>query len=359
MNLFYIQPLLASYRAELVEKLARHFSLTILCGKSAANSGFSTIESENFSLIEAPMKSLFDGRLLWQLNVRSTLRDKRPDMVLACANLRDITYWWLLLWARRNGVKVFSHGQGLYSKRHIGGFTAWLYRTAAKLSYRYVCYTEISRKTMLAAGCPPEKLAVADNAIRFSTDAANLKKTGSEQGILFVGRLRQECNLENLVDAVARLRSDHPDTVLHIVGSGELEADYRARFSEPWIIFHGAIYDDSRILEISKNCRAGCYPGNSGLSVVHYFSLRLPPVVHGDIPAHMGPEPSYVIDGINGITFPREQKSKGIAAALKRIWRMSPTEFQEISNAAFTEYLRLNSPSMGEKMIAILKEEHL
>ncbi|SDR82243.1 glycosyltransferase [Pseudomonas oryzae] len=354
----YIQPLLASYRAELVEKLSRNFSLTILCGNSAANSGFRTIASESAKVIEAPMKPLLGGRLLWQHNVRVTLRQEKPELVLACANIRDLTYWWLLFWARRNGVKVFSHGQGLYSKRHIGGLIAWLYRTAARLSHRYVCYTELSHQTMLAAGCPPEKLAVADNAIRFSVDAADIQKTGTEQGVLFVGRLREECHLEQLIDAVARVRTRHPDAVLHVVGSGELEAEYRARFDHSWVIFHGAVYDDARILEISRDCRVGCYPGNAGLSVVHYFALRLPPLVHGDMPAHMGPEPSYVQDGVNGVIFSRDLKAEGIATALEKIWDMPTEEYLSMSTLAFSQYMQLNTPSLGNKMVAILQENH-
>lgn len=355
-SIFYIQPILVSYRHELIELLAKKYNLTVLCGVPTANSGFRSVALEDVKVINCPPRLWAGGRILTQDGVLAEIRKQRPDVVLACANMRDLTYWWLLLWARRNGVKVFSHGQGLYSKRHVGGLIAWLYRTAARLSNRYVCYTELSRQTMLAAGCPPEKLAVADNAIRFSADAADIQKTGTEQGVLFVGRLREQCNLEHLVDAVARLRIRHPEALLHVVGSGELEADYRARFDQSWVIFHGAIYDDARIFEISRDCRVGCYPGNAGLSVVHYFALRLPPLVHGDIPAHMGPEPSYVQDGLNGVLFPLEQKTEGIAAALEKIWSLPTAEYQALSTAAFAEYERLNSPSMGERMVAIIKE---
>ena len=356
MRIFYIQPILASYRAELVKSLLKNFQLTLLCGQSAVGAGFRTIVPENVPVVDAPMKPLLGGRLFWQHNVRKTMCREKPELVLACANMRDLTYWWLLIWARHNGIKVFSHGPVLYSKRHIGSLIAFVYRTAARLSHRYVCYTELSRQTMLAAGCPSEKLAVADNAIRFSADAADLQKAGTEQGILFVGRLRKECNLENLVGAIARLRIQHPEVVLHVVGSGELEADYRARFDQSWVIFHGAIYDDARILEISRACRIGCYPGNAGLSVVHYFALRLPPLVHDDMPAHMGPEPSYVKDGLNGAFFSKEENFDSMAVTLEKIWRMPPAKYQEMSAAAFMEYERLNSPSMGERMVSIIKE---
>ncbi|MEH6499671.1 MAG: glycosyltransferase [Pseudoalteromonas distincta] len=357
MRLIYIQPLLAAYRAELVEKLSESFSLTVVCGNSAANSGFRTITSENISVVEAPMRSLLWGRFLWQHNVRVSLRQEKPEIVLACANVRDLTYWWLLFWARRNGVKVFSHGQGLYSKRNIGRLSAWLYRTAAKLSYRYICYTELSRQTMLVAGCPSEKLTVAENAISFTSDASAIHKTGTEQGVLFVGRLREECNLEYLVAAVTRLRGRYPGAILHVVGSGELEAEYRVRFDQPWVKFYGAVYDDSKILEISRQCRLGCYPGNAGLSVVHYFALRLPALVHDDMPAHMGPEPSYVQDGVNGALFSCDPQIDGLHAALGKIWEMPPEQYVALSSSAFSKYVQLNTPSLGTKMVAILKED--
>ena len=101
----------------------------------------------------------------------------------------------------------------------------------------------------------------------------------------------------------------------------------------------------------------GCYPGNAGLSVVHYFSLRLPPIIHDDICSHMGPEPSYVKDGINGILFSKNFKSSAITESLKRVWQMSQVEYEKVSTAAFSEYKRLNSPSMASKMINILTSQ--
>ncbi|MBL4833185.1 MAG: glycosyltransferase [Pseudomonas sp.] len=273
--------------------------------------------------------------------------------------MRDVTYWWLLFWARWNGKKVYSHGQGLYKKRRIGGLTSWLYKAAVNLSHRYICYTELSRQSMLVAGCPPNKLVVAENSICFDADATSLCKTGAEQGVLFVGRLRKECNLEHLVAAVGRLREHHPHAILHVAGSGELEQKYRARFDQPWVQFYGAVYDDSKILEISRNCRLGCYPGNAGLSVVHYLALRLPVVVHDDMPAHMGPEPSYIQDGVNGVLFSRDQKIDGLAAALEKVWAMPVEEYLALSSSAFSKYMELNTPSFGSKMIAILKEDLL
>ena len=92
---------------------------------------------------------------------------------------------------------------------------------------------------------------------------------------------------------------------------------------------------------------------------MHYLALRLPVVVHDDMPAHMGPEPSYILDGVNGVLFSREQKIDGLTAALEKIWAMPAEEYLAFSSSAFSKYIELNTPSFGSKMIAILKEELL
>ena len=354
MKIFYIQPILTSYRKKLIDKLHNTFDLTILCGDADNNSGFNSDHPTYIKTINAPVTKIAGGHLLMQSNVLRSIRTNKPDLVLACANIRDITYWGSLLLCRIMGIKVFSHGQGLYSKQHVSPLLALLYRTAIFLSYKYICYTPISRDSLISIGCPQDKLEVADNTIKFSVDAGDFLKRGDEQGILFVGRLRDQCGLEDLVKAVSILRKTNASAILHVVGSGELESEYRKSHNQSWVVFHGAIYDDSKILEISRECRVGCYPGNAGLSVVHYFSLRLPPIVHDDIYSHMGPEPSYIKNGINGITFKNILKPQTISEALINTWNMPLEQYLHLSNTSFSEYERLNNPSMETKILQIL-----
>ncbi|WP_426209787.1 glycosyltransferase [Pseudomonas sp. TWR2-1-1] len=355
-KLFYIQPILTSYRKDLVSKLSGKYELTMLFGTPTNNSGFHSPEQQHLKTINCPQKSIMRGRLLIQSGILDAIRTYKPDIVLTCANMRDITYWRLLFLCRKMKIKVFSHGQGLYSKKHTPPLLAFLYRSAVRLSYKYICYTAISRDSLISANCAPEKLEVADNTIKFSVDAGDTPKRGDEQGVLFIGRLREQCGLEDLIKAVAILRKSHATIILHVVGSGELEPTYRAQYKQPWIVFHGAIYDDEKTLELSRDCRVGCYPGNAGLSVVHYFSLRLPPILHDDIHSHMGPEPSYVRNGSNGITFQKKRGHKAMSEALLGVWKLPTEEYLKISDAAFSEYERLNAPSMETKMLHILSQ---
>lgn len=356
-KLFYIQPIITSYRQKLVECLSNDFDLTVLHGAPANNSGFLSLITNNVRSIECMHSSIFSGRLVFQHGVLEAIRESSPDAILTCANVRDLTYWRLLFLCRKMKIRVFSHGQGLYSKKQVSPFIAFLYRSAVRLSYKYICYTPISRDSLVSIGCSSGKLEIADNSIRFSADAGSTPKRGDEQGILFIGRLREQCQLEDLVSAVLKLREIHPTAILHVIGSGELEPAYREQYKQEWIIFHGAIYDDEKTLEISRECRVGCYPGNAGLSVVHFFSLRLPPILHDDIFSHMGPEPSYVQNKINGITFKKTHTSEAINNALLDIWEMPTEKYLEISNAAFSKYEHLNAPSMETKMLNILSQD--
>ena len=351
-----MQPIITSYRQKLVKSLSTDFDLTILHGAPANNSGFLSLIPENVTSIKCKHTSVLGGRVIFQHGVLKAIREISPDAILTCANIRDITYWRLLFLCRKMKIRVFSHGQGLYSKKKASPLIAFLYRTAVQLSHKYICYTPISRDSLISIGCSSEKLEVADNSIKFSVDAGSISKRGDEQGILFIGRLREQCELEDLVSAVVTLRETHPTVILHVVGSGELESRYREKYKQPWVVFHGAIYDDSKILEISRECRVGCYPGNAGLSVVHYFSLRLPPILHDDIYSHMGPEPSYVQNKINGITFKKIFTSKTLSDSLIDVWAMPIEQYLQISDAAFYEYERLNSPPMETKIINILSQ---
>src|SRR5680860_1857230 len=76
------------------------------------------------------------------------------------------------------------------------------------------------------------------------------------------------------------------------------------------------VHDDSRIAKISRSCRTACYPGDAGLSVVHFFGLSLPPIVHDDITTQQGPEPSYVENDVNGFVY---EKSGGESALAKTL----------------------------------------
>jgi len=143
---------------------------------------------------------------------------------------------------------------------------------------------------------------------------------------------------------------------LEVVGGGELEAEYRERFRESWITWHGMLYDHESIAEVSRACRVGCYPGSAGLSVVHMFGLALPPIVGADVGRHMGPEPAYVVDGVNGLLFSGGSEGSGLKDVLMRAFFLDLQAFRRLSEGARMEYDRLTMPPLGVRLKRVIEQ---
>lgn len=357
MRVLYVQPLIAGYRLPVMKKLSNTFDLVTVAGlpPSARKEGFAEVCVEGNGFIKAQVHSLFRGKLLFQADVLF-LSLKDVDAVLLCANPRDITYWILMLRCWLKKVSCYSHGQGLYSSANPSVLKRLMYKAMSFFSTKYVCYTELSRQSMLGAGCNPNKLTVAENSIELLSLISPDKKTFDESGILFLGRLRDGCGLNILIEAATLLRQSNPNIELHIIGGGVNEAEYKKKYSNlDWISWYGAVHDDADIAKISRKCRIACYPGDAGLSVVHYFGLSLPLVIHDKITEHCGPEPSYVEDGINGFLFEKEAGSDSLYWCLKRVWEMDEIKLQGIAKSAFSSYRDLTSPSLGDRMVKIIE----
>lgn len=354
-RVFYIQEILASYRKPLIDMLSREYDLTVFSGVPTKKSGFKAIIPSNAKLVESPCIYFFNN-IFYQKNIIKNIIIDRPSVILTSASTRNMSYWFIIVLCKVLNIKVFSHGQGLYSKPKPSIVIKIAYRIISAFTYKYICYSYISKDMLINAGVKSSKILVAENSISINFDTSDLIKSGNEKGILFVGRLRENCKLEDLIEAVRLLRECHKDVLLHIVGTGEKEEFYREKYDFDWIIFYGAIYHDEKIYEISKVCRYGCYPGDAGLSVVHYFALKLPPIVHGSIVNHMGPEPSYVDNGFNGIIFDRDSGANSIYEVLSNIWNISNTDYLNLSNNAYLEYRRLNDPPLEVRIIKIINQ---
>lgn len=358
MRLYYIQPLIAGYRIPIINTFKSAHDITVVASISSDVflEGFKNEQITNVKTIDSPVLSFFNRKVSIQKNV-SFLSLKQTDAVLSFADPRFISFWVLLFRCFIFNKKFYSHGQGLYSYPNPGFIRVLIYRLMVSLSRKYICYSEISRQSLLEIGCDKSKLVVAENSLSLQHIVPPSGKKGNEKGVLFIGRLRDGCRLDLLVEAVHKLRDSGENIILHIIGSGMLDMKYRKDFSNyNWIIWHGPIHNDQHIAQISKECRVGCYPGDAGLSVVHLFGLSLPPIIHDNIYNHMGPEPSYVQDNVNGFLFNENNGVESLYLRLKYVWSLNKDELNSIVMSAFNYYVKLNQPPLGIKFLEILKD---
>ncbi|WP_152662841.1 glycosyltransferase [Halomonas sp. HG01] len=356
MKVAYLQPLVASYRQEVVNSLNDSFELIVMASlKQSSESGFSSGVGSDIKVIDCPFQGFFNEKLKYQSNVIKSILKEKPDIVVACANPRDLTYWFVLLLCKILDIKLYSHGQGPYRKGKVSFAHKMAYKAIVSLSRKFLCYNQYSERVLKNIGCKEGKIFSLDNSIHLDHVVKPVEKKYSGSAILFIGRLREGSNLEILIEVMQELNLQGFNFELYVIGSGDLESYYREKYSHDWIKWFGKIYDHGKIASISKDCLAGCYPGDSGLSVVHMFGLSLPPIVHSNLHEHMGPEPFYISNGKNGFFFNKDDPYESLREVLLKVIGLDEGELSRVGESAYEQYVDLNSPPLGERLAELIK----
>ncbi len=212
--------------------------------------------------------------------------------------LSAVFFWFLR-------IPILVHGQSLYKKPHPSFIDYLISLFWLSIATRYLSYSPIGLEGPFDWPIFRHKVLVFLNRFescsslgldKFSPIYTSFPGDNSPLKLLFIGRDRPGSGLDLAVQLVRDLRAKGYDIHLDLVGVNAIEED--------GIHSHGPLFADS-ILPIAKSCQIGIYPGDAGLSVLHYMALGLCPVVHSDMRKHSGPEPAYVIDGITGCLFDR------------------------------------------------------
>jgi len=357
-----VQPWLTSYSLPVFLELARLCEVDLFFSPAPKGSGFGEVTNP-----AAPKLRYFPVKMvrpwgerigMWQRGLLGYISREKPDAIILSANPRQLTFWAAAGCGRWLGIRVYAHGHGPYKKKKIGWAYRGLMKTLLRLVTSYICYAPAVRRSFLDFGFDGEKLVVADNSLMNLRPVCPEEKTGAESGILFIGRLREKSHLERLIAAARRLREDDgmrlsESLTLHVIGGGEQEERLREAARDcPWICFHGELYDEEKIRQISLDCFAGCYPGNAGLSLVHMMSLSLPVVTHDDLHAH-GPEVSFLRDGASGLLYDHANPGPSLYSALRSL-ADHPERVAGMRQQAFADYLSLTHPSLAERFCAIV-----
>lgn len=356
-----VYPLLSSYLLPVLQGIADSGGvlLDVLYSPPPPGTGFGEhlpFEHSNVKWIEVEERQPFGNTIgMSQKGIAKYLYTTQPDAILIWANPRYISFWGVLLVARLFGIPVYPRGHGLFKKTKVSLLHRIMYKVIVGLSKRYICYTPQVKESLLRISIPEEKLAVDYNSLYVSHPVPSEERTGDEKGILFIGRLRQLCGIELLIEAATIVHKNF-DLDLHIIGEG-IKSEYVQEIASQsiWINYHGMVYSEEKIREISRLCRFGCQPGYTGLSVVHLMGLSLPVIVHGDPHAQMGPEPEYILHGSNGYMYGNQGDVGSLARALEEMLNLSSKKMKLLQERSFHTYSKLNFPPYHERLLAILE----
>lgn len=354
-KLIVVQPILASYRKDFFNEISKHFDKTIIFANLQTSNGFQSNVNGDFQKVHAPILGKRE-KIYYQRGIIKNIIKNKPIAIYLTADFRAIHYYLILLLSKVLNIPIFPHGQGLYDKPNPSFIHRFLFKATISLSSSYICYTQSVYDTLINIGIKSNKLSIMDNTIvNHSPLTFEKKNQENKNKLLYLGRLRKGNNLKLLFEAIKILNTQGFKLSLNIIGDGDEKSELENIAKELNLDIHflGAIYDDETVSELSKRCIAGVYPGDAGLSVVHYMSLSLIPIVHSDLSKHMGPEPSYIIHGQNGLNFIRNDKDS-LARTIKMILEDDSLR-EKIMKNAFKTYETLSHPTMAEKFMQITK----
>lgn len=161
----------------------------------------------------------------------------------------------------------------------------------------FITLSDFQRTIMNQAGLPLDKLHVNPNYFAGNPQVIPWHERGNYA--VFAGRLTKEKGIQSLVNAWIAWGVNAPE--LRIVGDGPLRISLQNAASGSAIKFLGHLSYDETVKQIS-NAQLLMLPSECietfGLTLVEAFASGTPAAV-----SNVGPLPSIINDGINGIVF--------------------------------------------------------
>jgi|688.fasta_scaffold00220_26 glycosyltransferase involved in cell wall biosynthesis len=301
-SLIVLQPVLYDYRlkvfANLNDLVSTHIVSVLKCAHPSC--AFVDMSGVNSSF--------------WPLEVLKVLLSssgQRVAFVPAYTNHVGILLSACLFWILR--IPIVIHGQALFKKPLPNSLDNLISLFWLSIANRYIAYSMIGLHGPFSNPFFQGRVSVVLNRFE-SLDSLGLSDCqppfdsfvgmNTSLRILFVGRDRPGTRLDLAFELVSSLRNSGYLIHLDVIG---VESP-----PQEGIVFHGPLQSKT-FVDLAMDCHIGLYPGDSGLSVLHYMALGLCPVVHGDIRNHSGPEPSYVEDGVTGFLFNRSSLDSLVA----------------------------------------------
>ena len=313
-SVIVVQRRLTHYRAPLFEALRtalaeRSIRLELLVGHGTAEE-----EGKRDSGVLSwaqPIEThyLAGGRLCWQPLYRHL---KTASLVVITQENKLIQNHLLLLRPNRFKLAFWGHGANLQS-RNPQGFKERFKRWTTNRVDWWFAYTQMSARLVEAAGFPPERITVLNNAVdttllqqqKASVSATETRALRHALGFgegpvgVFVGSLYADKRLDFLLAAASTIRQQVPDFHLLIVGEGPEREKVRAWCgANSWARWVGAQVGRDKAAYVSM-ASVMLNPGLVGLGILDAFVFGVP-MVTTDCGIH-SPEIAYLQHGINGV----------------------------------------------------------
>lgn len=353
INIYIVQPQLAAYRIPVYEQMGVDGPEITVFHEGGLDGADTVIPHCNTKIL----RRIKFVKGYYQKGLIKNIFKKKPEKIFYYADLKNVTLWISIIICKIYGGDFYLHGQGVFKKIILNKFEKFIWYLALKLCTKFIAYNElVSNEMEVIFPKFKTKITYCNNTLQDSFLVDIVPNIYKNKGILFIGRIREGANVELLADAVVDVNNkccENDYITLHIIGIGESLIKLKEKYAVySFIKWHGKIYSNIKISKISEYCSIGVYPGDGGLSVVHYMSLGLFPIVHNTWKKHMGPEPWYVKNISERFLFERNSSDslkKVILAVFSDDERLIELRY---SSRKFFEYL--STPSYSCRLLNII-----
>lgn len=255
------------------------------------------------------------GPFTWDHGVLGAATSRRWEAVVVGPAVTSLTTWAVLVSRRLTGRATYLWGQcGRFHDRSVKRL---LQELMNRLATGLLVYGRSEAGSACEWGTPPRKVHVVNNAtdpnsdwltdanarsaierLRHHTDAA--LRTGHLR-ILFVGRVVDDKRIDVLLEAGRRLRETFEELRIDLVGDGPAREALMEEYAEPWIHFHGWLYDGPDRNELFREATLVVSPFHMGLLAVDALRFAVPVLVP-DNPRN-GSEVEALTTGVNALRF--------------------------------------------------------
>jgi glycosyltransferase involved in cell wall biosynthesis len=279
-----VQRVLPSYRAPFFNALGRACTdgLGVFTGEAKSAEMIKPAHNlEDAQLTFGNNIHIFNGRmyLCYQSGLMNWLSDWDPDVLILEANPRYLSSQAAVRWMHKKNRPVIGWGLGAPS---LGTGLFGRLRQVRRENFlnqfdTLITYSQTGAEEYAQMGFSEESIFVAVNAVTPKPDhPMPERKTGEKIRLLFVGRLQERKNVNNLILACASLPEEiQPE--LAIVGDGPAKEKLMSLAQQvyPEASFTGALYGD-KLVEQFKEADLFVLPGTGGLAIQQAMTYGLP-----------------------------------------------------------------------------------
>ncbi len=311
--IFIIQQILPEYRYQVLKYLPEK-SFRILYSNVSKEGTLTSVTPKENMFIDTPIVRVGEKYLQ---NPIGAIHSLRPKTIIFTPELRNFTFWLLLLLKPFYGYKLVSWTHGINNKDFVTGkisFTSRFRFMMMNLSDLVITYSkerakflrEIISKKIITANNTLDTHTLDEVYNKLSEQSAELVKEELkwEKGsvnFVYIGRLIAEKEIEKNIELFKELSLKlNKPCFFHIIGDGperkRLDTETNRKVHN--ILFHGKIVDPQIIGKLLYASDLHLHLGYNGLAVVHSLCFELPIITqkpNKDGPFH-SPEFEYLND---------------------------------------------------------------